>query len=133
MNIFKVSSVHGLELKKIKIIIFYFPIAISSILENTALFSDIVLNIPDISHRVLRKQTEWNPTIRWCYEFLNKTRDWIDDATLKAIHLASQELNLIPRNPNYVNPNRIKGPPSIGTSTKRAKRKKEPTITKIEL
>ncbi|OXU24112.1 hypothetical protein TSAR_010126 [Trichomalopsis sarcophagae] len=111
--------------------------AITSVLENVALFGDVVLNLPDITQRILKIQPRWNATMRWSFDFLNRTKDLLDKSTLEMIELALQELNITDRSPNYFNPNRIGNKPSRSKepklATKKEKRKKGPTMTRIEL
>ncbi|XP_001608011.2 coiled-coil domain-containing protein 134 [Nasonia vitripennis] len=113
--------------------------AISSVLENVALFGDVVLNLPDITQRILKTQPRWNATMRWSFDFLNRTKDLLDKSTLEMIELALQELNITDRSPNYFNPNRIGNKPSRSSNkepklaTKKEKGKKGPTMTRIEL
>ncbi|XP_032671635.1 coiled-coil domain-containing protein 134-like [Odontomachus brunneus] len=122
--------------------------ALSNILENTALFGDIILHLPDISHRILKAQQSLNSTIHWSLNFANRTRYLLDKSTITMIHLVEQELNITERDPNYFNRYRSaahvdeREDDSKATtatkkkkkqSAKRDKRKKGPQIAKIEL
>lgn len=104
-------------------------------MENIALFGDIVLNLPDITHRILKKQTDWNPAIHWAFDFLNRTRFLVDEATLGMVDLALQELNIVERKPDYFNENKIqfKSSGKSEKARKKEKRKRGPMLTKIEL
>lgn len=89
---------------------------------------------------MLNAQPKWNSTIRWSFDFLNKTKDLVDKSTVRMIHLASQELNIVEREPDYFNPNKIVKPKSssVAESTRRStkkkeKRKKGPMLAKYEL
>ncbi|EFN78806.1 Coiled-coil domain-containing protein 134 [Harpegnathos saltator] len=122
--------------------------ALSSILENTALFGDIILHLPDISHRILRAQQSLNSTIHWSLNFVNQTRHLLDKSTIAMIHLVEQELNITERDPNYFNRYRftahsgeleddskttVMKKKKKKQSTKKDKCKKGPRIAKIEL
>lgn len=123
-------------------------VALSNILENTALFGDIILHLPDISHRILKAQQSLNSTIHWSLNFANRTRHLLDKSTITMIHLVEQELNITERDPNYFNRYRSavhadEREDDSKTTTakkkkkkqfaKRDKRKKGPQIAKIEL
>lgn len=109
--------------------------ALSGILENTALFGDVVLHFPDIMQRILKHQSTWHSLMKWSFSFVSQMRHLLDKSTFTRLHLAEQELNFIPRNSDYVNPYWTN--PSEDTNKKAAskkeKRKKEPRITRIEL
>ncbi|XP_012232909.1 coiled-coil domain-containing protein 134-like [Linepithema humile] len=115
--------------------------ALSSILENTALFGDIILHLPDITHRILKTQQKWSTTIQWSLNFANQTRHLLNKSTITMIGLAEQELNMTERDPSYFNPYRSAAHASKDEdiakkkkkSAKREKRKKGPQIAKIEL
>lgn len=115
--------------------------ALSSILENTALFGDIILHLPDITHRILRTQPGWNSTIHWSLSFVNQTRHLLNKSTITMFRLVEQELNITERDPGYFNPyrsaahagQREKDLAKKKKSAKKEKRKKGPQIAKIEL
>lgn len=127
--------------------IYAFVAALSSILENTALFGDIILHLPDISQRILKAQQNLNSTIHWSLNFANRTRHLLDKSTITMIRLVEQELNITERDPNYFNRYRSaahsdeRENDSKVTATKkkkkqsakRDKRKKGPQIARIEL
>ncbi|KDQ71586.1 coiled-coil domain-containing protein 134-like [Zootermopsis nevadensis] len=77
--------------------------ALANILENTALFGDILLRLPDISHKILISKHEWEVSLQWSLGFSNQTH-LLDKQTQKLVYLASQEINVTERNPNYLNP-----------------------------
>ncbi|EFA02212.2 coiled-coil domain-containing protein 134 [Tribolium castaneum] len=101
--------------------------ALSNILENTALFSDIILRFPDISISVLKTNNNWDVLLQWSIAFCNQVRYLLDNSTIKAMSFASQELNHVERNPNYFNPYRKQGPEldQEGNPSKAKKKKKE--------
>lgn len=80
--------------------------ALSNILENTALFSEAILRFPDIAVSVLKTNNNWDVLLQWSIAFCNQVKYLLDKSTIKLLHLVSQELNHIEREPNYVNPYR---------------------------
>lgn len=83
--------------------------ALSNILENTALFSEILLRLPDITVSVLRINNNWDILLQWSIAFSNQVKYLLDKSTVKLLELVSQELNHSERDPNYVNPYRKGG------------------------
>ncbi|KAG1683800.1 Coiled-coil domain-containing protein 134 [Nymphon striatum] len=79
--------------------------ALAKILENTALFGDILLRVPDVTHRILaeEKYKEWNAVIKWSIIFSNST-NLFDKKTVQLLDLVVQELGIVEKKPNYVNP-----------------------------
>lgn len=103
--------------------------SLSNILENTALFSEIILRFPDIAVSVLKTNNNWDVLLQWSIAFCNQVKYLLDKSTIKLFHLVSQELNHIERDPNYVNPYR-KQQTKIEeeehhTSSQKKKKKKE--------
>lgn len=80
--------------------------ALSNILENTALFSEIIIRYPDIAVVVLKTNNNWDVLLQWGIAFSNQMRYLLDNSTIKLLHLVSQELNHVDRDPNYINPYR---------------------------
>lgn len=80
--------------------------SLSNILENTALFSEIILRFPDIAISVLKTNNNWDVLLQWSIAYCNQVKYLLDKSTVKLLHLVSQELDHIERNPNYVNPYR---------------------------
>lgn len=80
--------------------------ALSNILENTALFSEAILRFPDIAVSVLKTNNNWDVLLQWSIAFCNQVKYLLDKSTIKLLHLVSQELNHIEREPIYVNPYR---------------------------
>lgn len=81
-------------------------IALSSILENVALFSELVLRFPDMSSSLLRVNNTWDMLLQWGIAFSYQVKYLLDNSTITLLKLTSQELNHIPRDPNYLNPYR---------------------------
>lgn len=104
--------------------------ALSNILENTALFSEIILRFPDIAVSVLKTNNNWDVLLQWSIAFCNQVKYLLDKSTIKLLHLVSQELNHIERDPNYVNPYRkqqmkIQEEEERLTNNQKKKKKKE--------
>lgn len=117
--------------------------ALANVLENTALFGDILLRLPDITYKVYTKSREWELLARWSLSFCNETQIY-DETDSKLLHLMAQELRLVPRDPNYINPYRhvghkegLKdGQSKEKTSNKKKKEKKKrrgPRLSHAEL
>ncbi|KAF3428976.1 hypothetical protein E2986_03757 [Frieseomelitta varia] len=114
--------------------------AISTTLENTAFFGDILLHFPHIVHRVLKTQQKWNPIINWSFNFTYRAKYLLDSETVTKIHLASQELNIIKREEGYFNPywqptesqRRDNEKTTKKNSAKKEKQKRKPQMVKIE-
>ncbi|PSN36269.1 hypothetical protein C0J52_22624 [Blattella germanica] len=105
--------------------------ALANILENTALFGEILLRLPDITHKILASKHDWEILIQWSIGFANQTH-LLDKQTLKLIYLVSQELNIQERDPDYINPysnnyqEKQKVPEeNVSTNTAKKKKKKE--------
>ncbi|CAH0777697.1 unnamed protein product [Bemisia tabaci] len=77
--------------------------ALSNILENTALFGELLLHFPEISHAVLKDSHEWKVLYEWSVRFSNQT-ELLDRITTTLIDLVSQELNITDRKPDFINP-----------------------------
>ncbi|XP_043278525.1 coiled-coil domain-containing protein 134-like [Venturia canescens] len=113
-------------------------LALTTILETCALFGDVILQLPDITRRVLKDQKNWNATLRWGLNFVNETRHLVDDPTVAMFDLVRQELKIVPRHPNYTNkfwPKNIANPTNDKTKKKDKKSKKNrgPRMVNIEL
>lgn len=112
--------------------------ALSNILENTALFSEIILRFPDISESVLKINNNWDVLLQWSITFCNQVKYLLDASTIKVLSLVSQELEHVERTSNYINPYR-KQPPedlrvvSAGKNKKKKEIKRGPRLTLTEL
>ncbi|VEN59852.1 unnamed protein product [Callosobruchus maculatus] len=103
---------------------------LSNILENTALFSEIVLRFPDIAASLLKSNNEWNITLQWSIAFCNQMKYLLDSSTIKLLSLASQELNYIPRDPDFLNPYRKDKKPQVTLGDLKSVKKKKKKIVK---
>jgi len=77
--------------------------ALSTILENTVFVGDILLRLPDITHDLLKVNQDWSISLHWGIGFCNDTAILTGPDTL-LLHTMAQELNLIERDLDYVNP-----------------------------
>ncbi|BFZ24351.1 hypothetical protein BsWGS_27390 [Bradybaena similaris] len=77
--------------------------ALSKVLENTALFGDIVLRLPDAVHSVYDREKEWQQLMAWSYNFC-KDSGVFEGTSEKLLHLMAQEVKIIPKEANYINP-----------------------------
>lgn len=75
----------------------------AKIVENIAFLGDFSLYFPDIIHKILRKNPDSLLLIDWAYRF-SQDLALYDENTMKMLHLAGQELELIPKEENFVNP-----------------------------
>lgn len=80
--------------------------ALSNIIENTALFAEIILRFPDISISVLKTNNNWDILLQWGVAYCYQVKYLLDNSSIRVLSLASQELNHVPRDPDYVNPYR---------------------------
>ncbi|XP_078051941.1 coiled-coil domain-containing protein 134 [Augochlora pura] len=111
--------------------------ALSIVLENTALFGDIVLHFPEVTHRILKTQPKWNIVLNWSLKFTNRSRHLLDERTIEVINLVTQELNITERERGYFNPYRRSIESRVEnkgtTKSKKEKRKRGPQMAHIEL
>nr|CAD7452915.1 unnamed protein product [Timema tahoe] len=117
--------------------------ALSNILENTALFGDVLLRLPEISQQIFSKKHEWEVLYGWSLNFCSQT-SLLDRQTARLVNLVNQELNYTERKPDYVNPyqrkqlksNKISKDDAIPKKTVKKKKKeykKGPRMTLGEL
>ncbi|KAI2801540.1 hypothetical protein BLOT_011094 [Blomia tropicalis] len=114
------------------------------ILDNCAFFGNLVLKLPDISKQLLKLETRWTEQYKWCFSFAINS-NIIDKQSSVMFNLAAQQLNLIPRNEDFVNPYEEKtikqkklkkaNSGTIDTKTKntQTKKSKGPRMSKVEL
>lgn len=90
--------------------------AITVTLENTCLFGEIILHVPDISYRILETRqkfpndqsiSQWRDLINWCLKYSKYFFDRIVDAKgQQLLTLLDQEINPEKRSVDFVNPYR---------------------------
>uniref|UniRef100_A0A6B2E7K3 Putative erk and jnk pathways n=1 Tax=Phlebotomus kandelakii TaxID=1109342 RepID=A0A6B2E7K3_9DIPT len=108
--------------------------ALFLLLENTCLFGDLVLHMPDISYRVLEKTPKWREVIDWAWKVTVRHELVIDERTMEMLKLFNQEINPDERSDNFVNPYRQEGDQTSPEKTKptkkiRKKLKRGPQLT----
>ncbi|XP_042901837.1 coiled-coil domain-containing protein 134 isoform X2 [Parasteatoda tepidariorum] len=79
--------------------------ALGKIIDNTAMFGEFRLKLPDITERIMDNHQDWHILMKWAIGFSNSTGVF-DNKTVKMINLLCQEMNLIPREDNFINPYR---------------------------
>lgn len=77
--------------------------SMSKVLENTALFGDMVLRMPTAVHEFYDKNREWQLLLAWSYGFCNESAVF-EGPHQMMLNLMGQEVNLIRRSPDYFNP-----------------------------
>ncbi|CAM1315319.1 CCDC134 (predicted) [Pycnogonum litorale] len=79
--------------------------ALAQILQNTAMFGEILLRLPDITHRIIDHEThkEWLALIKWSIGF-SQSSLLFDSKTNEMMELVTQELGIKDKDPNYYNP-----------------------------
>ncbi|XP_031549899.1 coiled-coil domain-containing protein 134-like [Actinia tenebrosa] len=77
--------------------------ALAHVLENTAFFGDILLRLPDITHQIYSKSKENQLIMKWCISICNASEVY-DKTGHQLLDLIAQELELIPKDENYINP-----------------------------
>lgn len=63
------------------------------------------MRLPDLTEQIYKISNEIKVTLEWSINFSQST-NFYDEVSKKLIHLASQELGLIPKEENYLNPYR---------------------------
>ena len=66
----------------------------SKVLENTAMFGDLVLRLPDIVHSIYDKNKDWQITMTWAVWFATESRVF-EGANSKLLNLVSNCIDLI--------------------------------------
>jgi len=77
--------------------------ALAKVIENTVFLSEVALRAPDATAELLEGNSEWMKTTTWAIGFYNSTKLY-DKKQAELINLVSQELKLVDRNPDYINP-----------------------------
>ncbi|KAH9424689.1 hypothetical protein DERP_013918 [Dermatophagoides pteronyssinus] len=115
-------------------------------IDNCAFFANMVLKLPDISRRLLTNEmeTNWEKSYRWCLNF-TKQSNIVDDISLKMFNLAAQQLNIVEKEDDFLNPYEKKNQKSkINSIEKNSNEKKKmaknskkikkgPRMSRIEL
>jgi hypothetical protein len=80
--------------------------ALALIIENTAFLGDVLLRFPDAVEAMFAANAQWKTNYAWCLNFVSSSR-LTDEATEKLIGLVLQEMKLVERDEDYVNPYRV--------------------------
>ena len=72
-------------------------------LENTCLAADLLLRLPDEMAAYLQVNSKWDLVLRWAITFSLQT-GYLEENSVKLLDLASQEIGLSSKRPDYVNP-----------------------------
>ncbi|KAK4470818.1 hypothetical protein MN116_006336 [Schistosoma mekongi] len=70
--------------------------------ENTAVLCDLILRFPDVYHVHFDQMNNITMLLKWSFELLRKSQ-LMNANDENILHLTEQELNFIPKDPNYVN------------------------------
>ncbi|VDM46729.1 unnamed protein product [Toxocara canis] len=77
--------------------------AIGNVVENTAFFCEFALRLPSIIGKKYLNDYKLRSTVDWAYKF-SEAADLYDEVAQKLLNLCGQELNVITREENFVNP-----------------------------
>ncbi|XP_053399201.1 coiled-coil domain-containing protein 134-like [Mercenaria mercenaria] len=77
--------------------------AMSNVFENTAMFGDLTLRLPDITHDIYDKNKHWEFLIGWAVWFSMESGVF-QGPNEQLLSLMSMELGLMPKDENFVNP-----------------------------
>ena len=79
--------------------------ALALVLENVCLASDILLRFPNYMQKKLASDRELDTMYKWGLGFVNETVSYVmDKPTQRLFFLAGQEIELIVKDDDYVNP-----------------------------
>lgn len=79
--------------------------ALALVVENTCLASDLLLRFPHFMHKKLKSNQELDATYKWALGFTQEmAQSLLDVSAVRLMDLALQEMGLIERSDDYVNP-----------------------------
>lgn len=79
--------------------------AMALTLENTCLFAELLLHLPELSYKILAKHKEWRPLLNDSMHFVRQFYPTVVDANAqRLLSLFDQEINVEKRTEDYVNP-----------------------------
>jgi hypothetical protein len=76
---------------------------VASIIENIPFLCEFILYYPNILKKEYTKNVEFKELVNWAYKFVHDFGIY-DEITLQLLNLSGQELEIIERDENYVNP-----------------------------
>ena len=88
------------------------------------LFIETEKRLPDETSERLKANNAWDSIFKWAIGFALET-GYLDESSQILLNLASQELGLIEKQPNYVNPYKKDKKPAKRFEEPPAKKKKE--------
>ena len=93
--------------------------ALALVVENTCLASDLLLRFPHFMHKKLKSNQELDATYKWALGFTQEmAQSLLDVSAVKLMDLALQEMGLIERSDDYVNPYKKEDPGKRGEPKK---------------
>lgn len=115
---------------------------ILQILDNCAFFGNLVLKFPDITKRLLKDNNQWVEMYKWGFTF-SISSNLLDQISLKMFNLTAQQLELIPKSEDFVNPyeeshqkklrKSFTKPMNNNNKTRKKKIERGPRLSKSEL
>lgn len=109
--------------------------ALGRYLENTCFFGELILHLPDVSNRIL-KRYEWQNLLLQALSYSRGFVDILDQKSLELLGLLEQEIDESKRTDSYVNPYRKKASEKKSpkpTKKKKTSVKRGPQLSKTEL
>lgn len=80
--------------------------AYSHVVENVAFFGDVALRFPRIVHHYYDRNPDWSLALTWGLDFCNRTGVFTGGPHQHLLSLMSQELGLVDKSPDFINPYR---------------------------
>lgn len=113
--------------------------AMAQTIENTLYFGEMVLRLPDITHRIMKKHKEWQILIQWSWFFSKECLPFLHEKLHEPINLMAQELGIVSKDPMFYNQFKLenqiqdtpthKNAPKTRENKKRKPKEKGPTMT----
>lgn len=100
--------------------------SVALILENTCLFAELYLHLPDMASIVVEHMKGWDIMINWALEFCNYFPEIIDVKSQKLLETLDMEVNPDKRPPGYKNPFFTEEKPATNAKQVEKKPKKKP-------
>lgn len=98
---------------------------LSMVLENTALFTDLIVRFPFIAQRELQQNAKsWKETMTWAKNICEKSGVYVGKHK-QILHSLGQELGIDDPDPNYENPFKVKPKIDLKTAEERQKEYEE--------
>ncbi|XP_021953834.1 uncharacterized protein LOC110850658 isoform X1 [Folsomia candida] len=95
---------------------------------HSTLMCNFVIYFPDIMKQLLIRNPTFDANVKWAIQFVVQAKLIKEEKLAKPFNLAQQELEMIPKDPNYHNPykyeNRMQSEPTPSTTTTKKPRRK---------